>query len=254
MLELKDASLNREGRTLFSRLSMMALDGQLTCVTGPAASGKTALVRVLLGFLPLDEGLVSINGELLTPLSARTFRRMMTYLPQDLEERGEVLEERGERREEREYSKLGERREEREYSKHGERRGATAAVNVSGLETVWGASIGGEELGLETPLPCRGGDGGGVSIFSTDKIIQTPPLAPPLEGRGTAAGKLLPPRGIRGGSSGVGSIIIADDPSPAMLDWLRQQCADGRAVVVATQRREFLEVADKIIELGNHGE
>jgi hypothetical protein len=37
------------------------------------------------------------------------------------------------------------------------------------------------------PLPCRGGDGGGVSIFFADRIIQTPPLTPPLEGRGAAA-------------------------------------------------------------------
>ena len=82
MLELKDASLTLGGKRLFSRLSMMALDGQLTCITGPADCGKTALVRVMLGFQPLDEGLVSINGALLTPLSAGTFRRMMTYIPQ----------------------------------------------------------------------------------------------------------------------------------------------------------------------------
>jgi len=102
MLELKDASLTIEGRELFKKLSFMALDGQLTCITGPAGSGKTAMVQVMLGFLPLDDGLVSIDGELLTPRSASVFRRLMAYIPQH---RDIVLE--------------------------------PAADNTSGLETVW---------------------------------------------------------------------------------------------------------------------
>ena len=85
MLELKDATLSLGGRLLFQKLSLMALDGQLTCITGPAASGKTAMLRAMLGFIPLDEGLVSIDGELLTPLSAPTFRRLIAYMPQKQE-------------------------------------------------------------------------------------------------------------------------------------------------------------------------
>ena len=39
-----------------------------------------------------------------------------------------------------------------------------------------------------TPLPCRGGVGGGVSDFAADDLtLQTPPLTPPLEGRGMVA-------------------------------------------------------------------
>ena len=82
MLELKDATLTIGGQQLFGNLSFMALDGQITCITGPAGSGKTLLLQTLLGLLALDEGLVSIDGELLTPLSAPTFRRMMAYVPQ----------------------------------------------------------------------------------------------------------------------------------------------------------------------------
>ena len=85
MLELKDATLSLGGHLLFQKLSLMALDGQMTCITGPAASGKTAMLSAMLGFIPLDEGLVSIDGELLTPLSAPTFRRMMAYVPQKQE-------------------------------------------------------------------------------------------------------------------------------------------------------------------------
>lgn len=85
MVELKDATLTLGGRRLFENLSLMAVDGQMTCITGPAGSGKTAIVLVMLGLLSLDEGLVSVDGELLTPLSAPTFRRQMAYIPQNRE-------------------------------------------------------------------------------------------------------------------------------------------------------------------------
>ena len=82
MLELKDASLTLGGRELFRKLSLMALDGQITCITGKPGTGKTATLQAMLGFLLLDEGLVSIDGELLTPQSAPTFRKLMAYVPQ----------------------------------------------------------------------------------------------------------------------------------------------------------------------------
>ena len=81
MLELKNATLTLNGIELFSHLSFVADKGQLTCVTGP--SGKTALASVLLGFTPLTEGFISIDGSLLTPLSAPVFRRLMAYVPQE---------------------------------------------------------------------------------------------------------------------------------------------------------------------------
>ena len=82
MLELKDASLAIGGRQIFKKLSMMAHEGQMTCVVGGQGCGKTLLLRVFMGFVPLDEGLVSVDGELLTELSAAAFRRKMAYVPQ----------------------------------------------------------------------------------------------------------------------------------------------------------------------------
>ena len=85
MLELKDALLEVEGKPLFQRLSLMARDGQMTCITGTSGVGKTLLARVMVGLHPLDEGYVSIDGELITPLSAPVFRKMTIYLPQPVE-------------------------------------------------------------------------------------------------------------------------------------------------------------------------
>lgn len=85
MLEVKDATIKVGDKTLVTGFSMMANDGQLTCVTGPEGSGKTTLIRTLMGFLPVDEGFVSVDGELLTIHSAHAFRTMMTYLPQQMQ-------------------------------------------------------------------------------------------------------------------------------------------------------------------------
>lgn len=81
MLELKNVTLVVDGSTLIANLSMIAQGGRLLCVTGNAGSGKTMLARAIMGFVPIASGFISIDGELLTPLSLRSFRRMMGYIP-----------------------------------------------------------------------------------------------------------------------------------------------------------------------------
>lgn len=86
MLEVKDATITVGGKVLAVGLSFMARDGELTCITGPEGSGKTSLLRTLMGFLPVGSGYVSVDGELLTVKSSQAFRRMMAYLPQQMEQ------------------------------------------------------------------------------------------------------------------------------------------------------------------------
>ncbi len=85
MLEVKDATIAVGGQILATGLSFMARDRQLTCITGPEGSGKTTLLRTLMGFLPVSSGYVSVDGELLTVRSSQAFRRMMVYLPQQIQ-------------------------------------------------------------------------------------------------------------------------------------------------------------------------
>ena len=83
MLEAKNVTIAIGERVLAENLSFIANDGELTCITGDIASGKTTLVRTLMGFLPVKAGFVSVDGELLTIYSSHAFREMMVYLPQD---------------------------------------------------------------------------------------------------------------------------------------------------------------------------
>lgn len=85
MLEVKDATIKVGDMTLVTGFSMMANDGELTCITGSEGSGMTTLIRTLMGFLPVAEGFVSVDGELLTVRSAHAFRSMMAYLPQQMQ-------------------------------------------------------------------------------------------------------------------------------------------------------------------------
>jgi ABC-type cobalamin/Fe3+-siderophores transport system ATPase subunit len=80
MLELHNVTIGQ----LIRELSLTVDDGRMVRVSGPQDSGKTTLLRAVLGFLPIDDGFISIDGELLTPLSAPYFRRFTAYVPQQL--------------------------------------------------------------------------------------------------------------------------------------------------------------------------
>ncbi|MCH5308085.1 MAG: ABC transporter ATP-binding protein [Prevotella sp.] len=80
MLELHHVTIGSQVHDL----SLTVDAGQLVCLTGAQGSGKTTLIRAVMGFIPVDGGHICIDGELLTPQSAYYFRRQMAYVPQRL--------------------------------------------------------------------------------------------------------------------------------------------------------------------------
>ncbi len=81
MLELHNVTIGQQIRGLSATVN----EGNVLSIMGSQGKGKTTLLRALMGFLPIDEGHISIDCELLTPLSAPWFRRRMAYVPQHLE-------------------------------------------------------------------------------------------------------------------------------------------------------------------------
>lgn len=81
MLELHNVTIGQQIRGLSATVG----EGKVLCITGSQGSGKTTLLRALLGFQPVSEGHITIDGELLTPLSAPWFRRQTAYVPQHLD-------------------------------------------------------------------------------------------------------------------------------------------------------------------------
>ena len=81
ILELHNVTIGQQIRGLSATVG----EGKVLSLTGSQGKGKTTLLRTLLGFLPVDEGYISIDGELLTLRSAPWFRKQMAYVPQHLE-------------------------------------------------------------------------------------------------------------------------------------------------------------------------
>ncbi len=62
-IELEQATVRLGQRTLWSDLDLTVAEGEFLAVLGPNGTGKTTLLRVLLGLVPLAEGSVRINGK-----------------------------------------------------------------------------------------------------------------------------------------------------------------------------------------------
>jgi len=59
---LEHAHLSRDARVLWNDLNLAVKAGEFIAVLGPNGSGKTSLLKVLLGLLPLSDGMLSILG------------------------------------------------------------------------------------------------------------------------------------------------------------------------------------------------
>ena len=61
-IELEHATVRLGHRTLWSGLDLVVSDGEFLAVLGPNGTGKTTLLKVLLGLVPFAEGVVRVNG------------------------------------------------------------------------------------------------------------------------------------------------------------------------------------------------
>ncbi|MBU2208846.1 MAG: ABC transporter ATP-binding protein [Alphaproteobacteria bacterium] len=78
-----DADASLGGRTVLDGADVLADRGELTAVVGPNGAGKTSLIRAFAGLLPLTRGVVRLQGDDVTTLSARARAQRVAYLPQE---------------------------------------------------------------------------------------------------------------------------------------------------------------------------
>lgn len=84
MLEFKNISVGLENGRLSKPFSLVIEDGDIVSICGNSGSGKSSLLRAVLGLEPICNGFITIDGELVTSGSASYFRRMIAYVPQHM--------------------------------------------------------------------------------------------------------------------------------------------------------------------------
>jgi zinc/manganese transport system ATP-binding protein len=76
-VRMRDADLRFETRTIWRGLNLEIAAGEFVAVLGPNGSGKTSLLKVLLGLLPLSAGTVEVCGH-----NPRRGSDLVGYVPQ----------------------------------------------------------------------------------------------------------------------------------------------------------------------------
>lgn len=64
-VSIKDATFSWDSENIaLSNIDFNAKSGQLTCIVGKVGTGKTALIKAILGEVPISKGSVSVNGSI----------------------------------------------------------------------------------------------------------------------------------------------------------------------------------------------
>lgn len=84
MIKIENISISFGNLTLFRELDLQVHCGESVCICGGSGSGKTSLLKAILGFVPLSEGTIKVDGILLTPKTADHIRRKIAWIPQEL--------------------------------------------------------------------------------------------------------------------------------------------------------------------------
>ena len=63
MVEVRDLRYTIDGHTIFDGLDLTVRRGEITAVMGPSGTGKTTLLRLLMGAVRPDSGAITVFGE-----------------------------------------------------------------------------------------------------------------------------------------------------------------------------------------------
>jgi osmoprotectant transport system ATP-binding protein len=83
MLELKGVSKSYDGRPVLQSTDLALAAGQTTVLIGPSGCGKSTLIRLMVGLVRPDTGVVRFAGTEVRPDNVLELRRRMGYVVQD---------------------------------------------------------------------------------------------------------------------------------------------------------------------------
>jgi ABC-type multidrug transport system ATPase subunit len=89
MIDLEDIELELGGKVVLRGVSARVLAGDKAVIHGESGSGKTSLLKVLIGLNRPSRGKVLIDGAPLSPETMRSIRSRTFYMPQEVRPIGE---------------------------------------------------------------------------------------------------------------------------------------------------------------------
>lgn len=84
MLQITNISIAYDEEVLFSGFNMHLPQGKMVCIAGESGRGKSSLLNAIMGFVPLREGRITVNGTLLSRSTIETVRKQIAWIPQEL--------------------------------------------------------------------------------------------------------------------------------------------------------------------------
>ncbi|MGQ7868188.1 ABC transporter ATP-binding protein [Sunxiuqinia sp. sy24] len=85
MIRFKDVSLTRGNKQLLKNFNLRIGKGDKVLLAAQSGSGKTSLLRLILGFSDPDSGKIFFKKNAITPETIQKMRRQMAYLSQDVD-------------------------------------------------------------------------------------------------------------------------------------------------------------------------
>jgi putative ABC transport system ATP-binding protein len=79
----RNINLTFNDRTIFKDFNLAIEAGEKVLLAAQSGSGKTSLVKMLMGFVRPDSGEIEVDGLLLSPQTVNEVRKKITYVSQD---------------------------------------------------------------------------------------------------------------------------------------------------------------------------
>jgi ATP-binding cassette subfamily B protein len=82
-LELRGLCFSYGERRVLQDISLQVTPGERIGITGPVGSGKSTLLRLIARLLPVQPGMLLVDGHDITTVAIESYRRLIGYVPQE---------------------------------------------------------------------------------------------------------------------------------------------------------------------------
>lgn len=84
MITVENISVSFGNEKIFDDFSFSLIKGQKIAISGSSGMGKSTLLNVILGFVPIEKGVIYVNNIVHSSETIKQIRQNVAWLPQDL--------------------------------------------------------------------------------------------------------------------------------------------------------------------------